>query len=420
MIKDGYNCWMDSMPGAAEVLIDRAINALGRGDRLNARQLARQAATLAPDLELAWLILAETSSLKASIAYLENAVRLNPNRENSQRQLGQAREKLEILVGRSPGLIPITQNPTAIHSKAVHKLRNPLPGIFAGLFVIGLVFWNPWGRPASWLASVSQTFSPVEEIDQQTWAGGNIPKPTRTPTATPTPTVTPPPTATVTPYPTFTDQPTLVPTQPQMDFPVPTMVSLSGDHYFVQAGDTLFSISQKLGVELADLAAANSISLQSVIYTGQSLAVPQPGVVYVTLPPPLEETPPPMTTDKYILVDISEQHMYVYESNVLVFSFVASTGMNNATRTGSFSVLDKIPNAYGATWDLWMPNWLGIYWAGSLENGIHALPILSNGTQLWAGYLGTPISFGCIVLGVNESQQLYDWVEVGTPVEIQW
>lgn len=123
---------------------------------------------------------------------------------------------------------------------------------------------------------------------------------------------------------------------------------------------------------------------------------------------------------KYILVDISDQHMYVYEGEYLIYSFVASTGMNNATRTGSFSVLDKIPNAYGATWDLWMPNWLGIYWASSLENGIHALPILSNGATLWAGFLGSPISYGCVVLGTYDSQLLYDWAEVGVPVEIQW
>ncbi len=124
--------------------------------------------------------------------------------------------------------------------------------------------------------------------------------------------------------------------------------------------------------------------------------------------------------NKYVLVDISEQHMYVYDGDVLVNNFVASTGINNGTRVGSFSVLDKIPNAYGATWDLWMPNWLGIYWSGSLENGIHALPILSSGAQLWSGYLGTPVSFGCVVLGVDESQWLYDWVDVGTPVDIQW
>jgi len=123
---------------------------------------------------------------------------------------------------------------------------------------------------------------------------------------------------------------------------------------------------------------------------------------------------------QYILVDISEQHMYVYEGDALVYSFVASTGMNNATRVGTFAVQDKIPNAYGSTWNIWMPNWLGIYWSGNLENGIHALPILPSGATLWAGFLGRPISYGCVVLGSYEAKLLYDWAEVGTPVEIRW
>jgi lipoprotein-anchoring transpeptidase ErfK/SrfK len=130
--------------------------------------------------------------------------------------------------------------------------------------------------------------------------------------------------------------------------------------------------------------------------------------------------PPSYSGSKYIMVDISEQHMYVYEGETMVYSFIASTGMGNSTRVGSFSVLNKIPNAYGATWNIWMPNWLGIYWSGSLQNGIHALPILPNGATLWAGYLGTPISYGCVVLDTYDAQVLYDWVEVGTPVEIRW
>jgi lipoprotein-anchoring transpeptidase ErfK/SrfK len=123
---------------------------------------------------------------------------------------------------------------------------------------------------------------------------------------------------------------------------------------------------------------------------------------------------------KYILVDISEQHMYVYEGDALIYSFVASTGMNNATRVGTFAVQSKIPSAYGATWNIWMPSWLGIYWSGGLENGIHALPILPNGATLWEGFLGRPVSYGCVVLGTYEAQVLYDWAEMGTPVEIQW
>ena len=132
------------------------------------------------------------------------------------------------------------------------------------------------------------------------------------------------------------------------------------------------------------------------------------------------DVPPAYTGAKYILVDISEQHMYVYEDDVLIYSFIISTGMGNSTRVGTFSVLNKIPNAYGATWNIWMPNWLGIYWSGSLQNGIHALPILSNGATLWAGYLGTPISYGCVVLDTYDAQALYDWAEIGTPVEIRW
>lgn len=134
---------------------------------------------------------------------------------------------------------------------------------------------------------------------------------------------------------------------------------------------------------------------------------------------PRAASAPSYSGNKSILVNISEQHLYAYEGSTLVYSFVASTGMNNATSTGSFNVLDKIPNAYGATWNIWMPDWLGIYYAGGLENGIHALPILPNGATLWGGYLGAPISYGCIVLGTNEAQLLYDWADVGTPVEIQ-
>lgn len=137
----------------------------------------------------------------------------------------------------------------------------------------------------------------------------------------------------------------------------------------------------------------------------------------------IEASPPPAPVlggSKYILVDISDQHMYVYENDALIYSFVASTGINNATRVGTFAVQTRLDNAYGATWDIWMPNWLGIYYAGGLENGIHALPILPNGATLWEGFLGRPVSYGCVVLGTYESKLLYDWAELGTTVEIQW
>jgi lipoprotein-anchoring transpeptidase ErfK/SrfK len=73
-------------------------------------------------------------------------------------------------------------------------------------------------------------------------------------------------------------------------------------------------------------------------------------------------------------------------------------------------------NAYGSAWDLNMPYWLGIYWAGGTENGFHALPILSSGATLWAGALGTRCSFGCIVLDTKDAKWMYDWSTLGTVV----
>ena len=126
------------------------------------------------------------------------------------------------------------------------------------------------------------------------------------------------------------------------------------------------------------------------------------------------------TTTRRIMIDLSEQRLYAYQGDALVYSFIVSTGMPGAnTAPGSYKVLDKHPNAYASTWNLQMPYWLGIYWAGSLENGIHALPILPNGQRLWEGLLGTPASFGCVILGPEDARTLYNWASVGIPVTIQ-
>jgi hypothetical protein len=126
----------------------------------------------------------------------------------------------------------------------------------------------------------------------------------------------------------------------------------------------------------------------------------------------------PAGGEKLIIVSIQEQRLYAYQGGTLGAVFIASTGGKQNTMTGNFQILDKIPNAYSEIWNFWMPNWMGIYYAGSLENGIHALPVLPDGERMWTTALGTPVSYGCIVLGVQEAQALYDWAEVGTTVQI--
>ena len=139
-------------------------------------------------------------------------------------------------------------------------------------------------------------------------------------------------------------------------------------------------------------------------------------IVAVLTPPTPTPTPPP---SKRIEVDISEQRLRAYENDSLVFDWLCSTGIPSMpTRYGDFQILDKIPEAWSSAWSLRMPYWMGIYWAGASENGIHALPILRDGSTLWAGYLGSRVSFGCIVLDTANAATLYDWAEIGTPVKI--
>lgn len=138
----------------------------------------------------------------------------------------------------------------------------------------------------------------------------------------------------------------------------------------------------------------------------------------------LVPTPTPVprhVAGQLIEVNISEQRMYVWDGGRLVYKWLCSTGLRGRdTAAGRYSVLDKIPEAWAGTWALRMPYWMGIYWAGTLENGIHALPINSNGVTLWGGYLGSRASFGCIILSTENARTLYNWAHIGTPVWIHY
>lgn len=135
-------------------------------------------------------------------------------------------------------------------------------------------------------------------------------------------------------------------------------------------------------------------------------------------------TPTPVPANiagKRIEVNISEQRMYVWEGERLIYKWVCSTGEpGRGTAAGHYRILDKIPEAWASTWSLRMPYWMGIYWAGSLENGIHALPINPNGTRLWEGYLGIRVSYGCIILSTENARTLFNWASVGIPVWIHY
>ena len=113
--------------------------------------------------------------------------------------------------------------------------------------------------------------------------------------------------------------------------------------------------------------------------------------------------------------------MYVYNGGRLVYKWPVSTGLpGRNTARGNFKIQSKYDEAWSSIWQLRMPYWLGIYDVGTYENGIHALPINRRGQKLWAGLLGSPASFGCVILSTENAATLYKWAPMGTPVIIRY
>jgi len=180
--------------------------------------------------------------------------------------------------------------------------------------------------------------------------------------------------------------------------------------YAVQSGDRVNGIAARFGMPPGMIIEANAGVDLDHLYVGELLTIPSQDILTPYTPVP----------GKRIVISIPEQRMRVYENGQLLWDWPVSTGIaSSPTATGVFQVLSLEENAYASQWDLWMPHFISIYRAGGeVYNGIHAIPIRS-GQRLWNWVPGTPASFGCIILGVEEAETLYNWVEIGVVVVIQ-
>lgn len=185
----------------------------------------------------------------------------------------------------------------------------------------------------------------------------------------------------------------------------------SGGAYVVRSGDTLGAIAKRFGVSVAALVSTNGLANPNRIYMGMTLRIPGASGGGATRSG---------VTDTRFVVSISSQHCWLYQGGVLVGDWRCSTGRRGAgTATGTFRVQSKIGNAYGSAWNFWMPYWLGIYWAGGTENGIHGLPYnKQTGARTWAGMVGTPITYGCVMLDDANAKKLWNIAYIGMPVVI--
>ena len=180
--------------------------------------------------------------------------------------------------------------------------------------------------------------------------------------------------------------------------------------HVVRRGETLKSIAKRYGVTVQQIRKLNGLKKGAIIRVGQKLVI-------------AGKAKPKKSAargKKKFVVDISEQRCWRYEGDKLLNTWRCSTGRNNSTRVGRFRVQSKIRKAYGSTWNIWMPWWLGIYWVGPIENGIHGQPWnAKTGRRTWAGLVGTPITYGCVMLNDKAAETLWRWADIGTLVIIK-
>ncbi len=179
----------------------------------------------------------------------------------------------------------------------------------------------------------------------------------------------------------------------------------------VQPGESIISIAWDYGIPYPYVQAANpGVDSLSV---GQLITIPSQDALL----------PLPVIAGKRIVVSIPEQRVRVYENGALKWDWAASTGINSSpTWAGVYQILSHEPNAYASNWDLWMPDFLGVYHPipnADFINGFHGFPTRGGSQLLWTNSLGTRVTYGCILLSNDNIAQLYAWAEEGVVVEIQ-
>ncbi len=143
----------------------------------------------------------------------------------------------------------------------------------------------------------------------------------------------------------------------------------------------------------------------------------------ITIPSPDNFMPFPVVPDKRIVVSISQQKASIYENGAVKWQWTVSTGISDSpTWPGIYQIISHEPNAYAGNWNLWMPNFMGVYKpipGSDFTNGFHGFPTRGSSQLLWTNDLGTRVTYGCILLSNDNAKTLYNWAQEGVVVEIK-
>lgn len=185
--------------------------------------------------------------------------------------------------------------------------------------------------------------------------------------------------------------------------------------HVVQLGENLYSIAKSYGLAIEHLAFANNLSPDSVnVAAGTELLVPSRRV--------LPANPP----SNGLVVNLPERGVFLFRDGAFVKFYPIAIGQPGrfATPQGNFSIANKTVD----------PVWLPPEWANMGEEPVPAGPNNPLGDR-WIGLnspgiglhsttspmsIGQAVSHGCMRMYPNSVHELYERVQVGWPVRIEY
>lgn len=146
---------------------------------------------------------------------------------------------------------------------------------------------------------------------------------------------------------------------------------------------------------------------------------------------PMRTTPPEVTAEslgKTIVVSLTENRLYLYDGLKVQKRYDVATGTGGyPTPPGTWTIWDKREdpiwiNPAPDGWGKDLPASIGPGPGNPL--GTHALYLDAPGIRIHGTYaeysIGTYASHGCVRMRIEDSQDLYDRVPIGTHVLIHW
>ena len=116
--------------------------------------------------------------------------------------------------------------------------------------------------------------------------------------------------------------------------------------------------------------------------------------------------------ERWIDVNLSEQRVYAYEGDVVVNSFIVSTGVaQTPTVTGDYRIWAKV-----RVQDMSGPG----YYLRDVPYVIFFYKDYALHGTYWHNNFGTPMSRGCVNLKVDDAAWLFSWAAVSTIVSVHY